>query len=437
VLGPPRTGGSAKKRKKKTKGQNAAEAAAAQKARARAQLAEGRKQRRRRVTERTEAITRFIRAAGVSVEIASDFLVVDGRRSIRIDALANAQFTVNQFIDAIVARSCPRVLLEQLRRQLEPLLERHLTVKFDRRTNTFLIRDASHGTLGKLRATSASVGSVPLASSNYLLPGRQWDEVRRRLSAASTPDEDDAAQPDPIGPPTVESPRPSKELVTSPPPGLEAFEVAQALDASRRLRTERQVAYGQDVVLVLSDAELTLHPVAGKPGAIVLPFRASFNNVATEGSILLQGSDDPLGVILESGLLLPVRARTWFLALTGAAAATCFEADPSPPPASKHRAATIGRRSRRGTGGDRDLPLRGPKWPSELEPIGHWTHHGPCVVVGHRRHLSRGTASAEAVKRAQSVGISLRPGETWGQPHVRGGAHIDELRFRWRRGEPR
>ena len=371
----------------------------------------------------------------MSVKIARGFLVVDGRRSIQVDTLGNEQFSVHQFTDAIVARSCPRVLLDQLRRQLEPLLERHLTVKFDRETNTFLIRDASHGTLGKLRATSASVRNVTLGSSNYLLPGRHWDEVRRRIMAASDPDEEVAPQRTANPSPPTEFSRPPKELVTAPPTGLGTVEIEWALDASRRLRTDRQVAYGQDVVLVLPEEELTFHPVAGTArGAIILPFRAAVADVVTEGSILLQGSEDPLGVILEAELPSLVRARTWFLALTGAAAATCFEAEPARPRSDTRRSPNGRPRSRPPAGGEGDLPLRGPRWPSDLEPIGHWTRHTASVVVGHRRRLSRGAASAEAVRRARAVGIALRPGETWVQPHVRGAADITELRFRWRGG---
>ena len=80
--------------------------------------------------------------------------------------------------------------------------------------------------------------------------------------------------------------------------------------------------------------------------------------------------------------------------------------------------------------------MRGPRWPSELEPIGLWTRHSASVVVGHRRLLARGTASAEAVQRALSVGISLGPGETW-ITSIRGAADIAELRFRWKADKSR
>ena len=112
VLGPPLTAKSAKKGKsKKGKRQSAEAAAAARKARARAIAAE----RRKRVVDRTEEITAFIRSAGITVEPVRGYLVVDGRRSVRVDDLGNARYSVYQFLDAIVARSCPRVLLEQLR----------------------------------------------------------------------------------------------------------------------------------------------------------------------------------------------------------------------------------------------------------------------------------------------------------------------------------
>jgi hypothetical protein len=54
-------------------------------------------------------------------------------------------------------------------------------------------------------------------------------------------------------------------------------------------------------------------------------------------------------------------------------------------------------------------------------------------VMGHRRRLSAGRQpSVEARRHAQSICISLRPGETWVRPHARGHPADTELVFSWR-----
>src|ERR1700683_1496698 len=65
------------------------------------------------------------------------------------------------------------------------------------------------------------------------------------------------------------------------------------LEASRRIRLERQVAYERAVVLECDVGELTLLQITGLEGHLLVPFRLDKRTETLEGELVL-GDRDPL-----------------------------------------------------------------------------------------------------------------------------------------------
>ena len=213
-------------------------------------------------------------------------------------------------------------------------------------------------------------------------------------------------------------------------PGL----IDACLDASRRIRLERQVAYERPVVLECDFGELTLLPIAGPETRLLMPFRLNKRTDTLEGELVL-GDRDPLPLLIGEAVADEDAIMAWTYALLGFAAATCIEFEPIEPTARRESA-----RPRRRPSASvsqhrpsmRALPRR-QQWPRHLEPVGHWIRYGGSFIAGHRRHLSEDqTASAEARNHASQVGITLGPHETWVRPHTRGVPDGIEMRFLWR-----
>jgi hypothetical protein len=201
------------------------------------------------------------------------------------------------------------------------------------------------------------------------------------------------------------------------------------MDASRRIRTERQVAYDRPVILENELGELTLFPITSTGIRLLLPFRLANEPEAIDGHLeLILGDPDPLPLLISTTVLQEDAIRAWTCALAGFADATCIDIEPTPPrqPRTRQRSASPAYRYRDSVS---DAPRRRP-WPSNLEPLGSWTAYG-ALVAGHRRQLNDKTASNEARERARQVGIILHANETWVRPHSRGIPKDIEMRFRW------
>jgi hypothetical protein len=207
--------------------------------------------------------------------------------------------------------------------------------------------------------------------------------------------------------------------------------VNACLEASHRIRFDRQVAYENPLVLECATGVLTLHPITGTPPHLHIPFQLRTMAMSASGELLLRNKD-PLPMLVNHDLNIDDAITAWVHALLGFADATCIEVAPTVTHGAlgalhPRLAATVPRK-RTST---RPVPQRHP-WPGQLEPIGSWIQHGASFVAGHRRRLSENqVASDDAVERALLVGIALNPHETWVRPHTRGIPKHTEMRFRW------
>ena len=217
-------------------------------------------------------------------------------------------------------------------------------------------------------------------------------------------------------------------------PGYLGTELIDAcLDASRRIRLERQVAYERPVVLECPIGELTLMPIGGPETGLLVPFRLASGTETVEGELALI-DHDPLPLLIGAGVADEDAIIAWICALLGFADVTCIETEPAElafrhiPARPQWHPSTSAYDRRPVT---QTLPHKR-LWLRNLEPVGHWIQHSGSLVAGHRRHLNDGqTASAEARDRARRVGIILHPTETWVRPHTRGVPDDVEMRFRW------
>jgi hypothetical protein len=71
--------------------------------------------------------------------------------------------------------------------------------------------------------------------------------------------------------------------------------------------------------------------------------------------------------------------------------------------------------------------------PASLVPTASTHTFLASYVAGHRRHLGAGRhASPDASRRAEQLGISLGPNETWVRPDTRGVPDDAALIFEWK-----
>ena len=277
--------------------------------------------------------------------------------------------------------------------------------------------------------------------ANFLVPGPHWQQVADVLHGAE-PElvaewkrEQEARAAAEAAAAATEAERrraaPQRRM-DHLPDGLAPELIDACVDASRRIRLERQVAYERPVVLESHLGELTLLPITTAQTRLLLPFRLNRGMEALKGELLL-GDRDPLPLLIGGDIADEDAIAAWTCALLGFADATCVEFVPAEPTTRRERArprqppsSASHRHSSTQT-----LPRRGP-WPRHLEPVGHWIRYSGSFVPGHRRRLNDGqTASAEARDRAQQVGIILRSQETWVRPHTRGVPDGIEMRFLW------
>jgi hypothetical protein len=225
----------------------------------------------------------------------------------------------------------------------------------------------------------------------------------------------------------------ARRLISGLPDSLPAQLVDACLAASQRIRLERQLAYERPVILQYPLGELTLWPVAGSGTRLVVPFQFKEGPRTIKADLIL-GSRDPLAVLIDESVGQGDAIKAWVCALLGFADATCIDLVAASS-ALRHHAP----RSPQSSGSSTlprlpSMPGLPPKrrWPSHLQPVGHWVRYSGSLVAAHRRVLHDGrTASQDAIQRAHQVGIILRAGETWVRAHTRGIPDDVEMRFRW------
>lgn len=293
--------------------------------------------------------------------------------------------------------------------------------------------------LAIIRASRVLIPHRAAIHANFLTPGPHWQKVADALHGAEAElvarwkREHDAKAAAAAAAGVTRGGAGGPRCIDRLPSGLPPEVIEACLDASRRVRLERQVAYERPVVLECDAGELTLLPIAGTKARLLVPFRLNTGTKTLEGELIL-GDRDPLPLLIGGNVADEDAITAWTCALLGFADATCIEFEAHETP-TRYKPAGPRRRPpssepQRGPS-IRTLPRRRP-WPEHLEPVGHWIRYSGAFVAGHRRRLNDGqTASAEACDRARQVGISLHPHETWVRPHTRGVPDGIEMRFLW------
>lgn len=283
--------------------------------------------------------------------------------------------------------------------------------------------------LGYIRPTHARANDGEAIEGNFLVPGPHWQRMAEAISAEAERRREQQAKTAPRAQAQALRGQRAVRRISVLPGHLDPGLARTCMDASRRIRTERQVAYERPVILENELGELALFPITSTGIRLLLPFRLGNEPEAIDGYLeLILGDPDPLPLLISRTVPLEDAIRAWTCALVGFADATCIDLEPTPPrqPRTRHRSASPAHRDRAPVSA---APRRQP-WPSHLEPLGSWTAHG-AFVAGHRRQLNNKTASDEARERARQVGIILHAHETWVKPHSRGIPKDIEVRFRW------
>jgi hypothetical protein len=284
--------------------------------------------------------------------------------------------------------------------------------------------------LGFIRPTHARVNDGEAIEGNFLAPGPHWQRLAEAISSAEAKRrlEEQAKTASPAQAQPLREQR-AVQRISVLSGDLDPALARTCMDASRRIRTERQVAYERPVVLENDLGELTLFPIISTGIRLLLPFRLGNAPEAIEGNLeFILGDPDPLPLLIGKAVSLDDATRAWTCALVGFADATCIDIESAPPrqPRTRQRSASPAHQNRNPI----SAAPRRRAWPSHLEPVGSWIVYG-AFVAGHRRQLNDKTASDEARARALQVGIILRAHETWVRPHSRGIPKDLEMRFRW------
>jgi hypothetical protein len=295
--------------------------------------------------------------------------------------------------------------------------------------------------LAIIHATSAQIPHRDVIHGNFLKPGPHWwqvaDGIRgieaelvtewKRNQEARAAAEAVAAQAE-----AERSRAAARRRIDHLPSNLAPELIAACLDASRRIRLERQVAYERPVVLESGFGELTLLPITGAITRLLMPFRLNKSAKSLKGELVL-GDHDPLPLLIGEDVAEEDAITAWTCALLGFADATCIEFEPVEPTMRREPARPpwhLPSSASRPHSSTRTLPRK--RWPGHLEPVGHWVEYRGAFVAGHRRRLREGQNASDAAReRALQVGIILYPHETWVRPFVKGVPDGIEMRFRW------
>jgi hypothetical protein len=395
--------------------------------------AKGAVQERKRRQSAVDRLLRFFRDAGVDAELGRDgCLWIDGSQTEPLTHLPSPdtpewinkvneiamKYVRDKFIRAVEDNAC---FGDSLRLSLLPHAKGFAIMRGDVR-------------LAVIHPTHTFIPHRPFIYANFLTPGPHWrrvanllHDVEARLVAGSKPEQEANAADAPV---EVERRRASaRQRFDQLPQDLGLDLIDACLDASRRIRLDRQVAYERQVILECGPGELTLLPIAGTANCLFMPFRLSKGMETLKGHLVL-GDRDPLPLEIGEDVAYDDAIAAWTWALLGFAAATCFELEPKArrEPTRQRRPALSVQRSDLST---RTLPRR-QRWPAHLEPVGPLGDYSGSFVAGHRRRLPDDqTASDEARDEARRVGIILHPHETWVRWHTRGVPDGIEMRFRW------
>jgi hypothetical protein len=416
----------------------------------RRQMERSRSERRQREKERQElrrqlpgldSLLSFFRAAGVRVELGS------GRRlwinNVQAERLTHLPPPETLEWNSIVSE----IALKYLHGKFDRAIADNARVSVGVRV-VFVPRERGFAVmrgdvrLALIQAARAQISHREAMRANFLMPGEHWQlladvlddaegeaiaEWQRQEKAKETAEAGDIASEAKL---RLASGRRIDDL----PDGLDPELIDACLNASRRIRFERQVAYERPVILESGIGELTLLPIERTGSRLHMPFLLRSGTETLAGALIIS-DHDPLPLLIGEGVADGDAIAAWICALLGFADATCVEFEPTAATTRRGPAIPQPRRpapvSRPATS-MHTLPRGGRPWPSHLDPIGQWTRYSGSFVAGHRRRLQDGqNASDEAHDRARQVGIVLHQHETWVRSHARGVPDGIEMRFAW------
>ena len=372
------------------------------------------KQARERHTGALQHVRDFFCAAGMDAESDGRVVRIGGTVINVSKAQAARREKLDKLIDEVVWTRYRNALLQSIIRHLDGAQELRAVAG----TNGWVLSQDRYP-LVVIRATLAKARSMPAMSGNYLsddetvwdLLGAEVDVVRAQQLVPAI------------------SPNAKRRVLTELPMTL-AEDVRQlGLDASRQLRTERNLAFGHSVELEYGDGAIRFDPLRQGPSHVELPLSCSLWSDGAAAELRIGGTRDPLHLSFLGDDDDAAVVRGWLLALVGYSQLVCRE-DLADLQRSRPRATLGAARSRghpqRAISTPRVATLPG------LVPVGRTRIWIASYVAGHRRRLRPGhRASLEARARAAKIGITLTPSETWVSPHVRGVPPDAVLQFRW------
>ena len=404
----------------------------------RRQLEKERQELRRQLPGLDSLLT-FFRAAGVRIELGRGRrLWINGMQAESLAHLPPPEtLEWNSIVSEIALKYLRTKFIKAVQDSIQ--LDEGVRVTLLPREKGFAIM-RSDVRLAIIHAARAEIPHREGIRANFLIPGPHWrlladvlHDAEGELVAEWKRQEEAkiAAQAADAGTKATQT-REAARLLDHLPDDLGQELIDACLDASRRIRLERQVAYERPVVLESKVGELTLLPIARTGSLVLMPFRLDKGTETLTGELVI-GDRDPLPVLIPEGVADEDAVTSWTCALLGFADATCVEFDQAAPATRRDQAIPPRQHSAvsRPTASMRPLP-RGRPWPGYLEPVGQWSQYSGSFVAGHRRHLRDGQkASKEAHDRACQVGIILHPHETWVRAHARGVPDDLEMRFVW------
>jgi hypothetical protein len=161
--------------------------------------------------------------------------------------------------------------------------------------------------LALIRATHARVPHHEPIYANFLTPGSHWQHLANvvhdseddLIAEWQRKQEQRAAEAAAAAAAEAERRRAAaRRRLDAFPDDLPSELYDACLDASRRIRHERQVAYERPVVLESEHGELTLLPIAGPESRLHLPFRLDDGVETLSGELLLLDLD-PLPLLIQ------------------------------------------------------------------------------------------------------------------------------------------
>jgi hypothetical protein len=319
-----------------------------------------------------------------------------------------------RWLDAFVGERFSGQLSESVRRHLPPL---RASLQFRADEGLVVLVDRRGRRVAQISATRAVTGQR-VVEGNFLVRGDHWAKLGGILDEF-----------------VVEAPRIATPNVYRSLPGDINPEWRTAAEsASRRLRDDRTLVFAHDVRVDIEEVSLVFSPLTLSP-RLEVPFALERGEARFEGALRLTASD-VLPCVWRQRTDMETLALSWTLALTAYAELTCVEPQPNEPraapgvvrgsrPGRRRSEAPAPRQPGKRTSGATALPI-------DFRPRGRTLGYLASYVAGHRRRLQPGHEhSRDAERNAAAVGITLRRGETWVQPHVRGVPADAVLHFAW------